>query len=359
MKSKFKRNVRILKKHNVGEPPGTLIYTGKKKDLKTTIKIIDYNKEHYSQMVLATLDKNLSSFDKSRFRWIHIIGLSDVKLIEDIGNQFNLHHLLLEDILNTNQRPKLENYGLYLFVVLKYVSYNEDIKSFETEQVCLILGENYVISVQDHENDIFTPILDRIKFSKGRIREMGIDYLFYSLIDFVIDNYFTILEIITELIENTEDKIIQNPEPETLKLIYSLKRTMIDFRNSIWPTRELINKLQRENSKLISKDLEIYLRDVNDNVFIVSDLLETQRDILFGMLDMYLSSVNNRMNDIMKILTIISTIFIPLSFLVSLYGMNFKYMPELSFPLAYPILLFTMIIIGIIMILFFRKKKWF
>ncbi len=358
MKLRFEQNVRMMKKHKFGEPPGTLAYTGKKSKLKTEIKIIDYNREDYNIIDIDKIDKNLSSFDKSRIRWINIIGLSNINIIEDIGDQFDLHRLLLEDIVSPNQRPKLENYGNYLFIVLKSVNYKEETANFETEQISLILGMNYVITIQEHENDFFTPILDRIKFSKGHIREMGSDYLLYSLIDLIIDNYFIILELITESIENIEDKIIQNPEPRTLKLVYSLKRIMINIRNSIWPTRELINKLQREKSKLLSDDLEIYLRDVNDHVFIISDLLETQRDILFGMLDMYLSSVNNKMNDIMKILTIISTIFIPLSFLVSLYGMNFKYMPELSYPLAYPILLFTMLIIVTVMILFFKKKKW-
>ncbi len=208
----------MMKKCNIGEPPGTLIYTGKISELKTKIKIIDYNKEDYNFIEVDIIDKNFSSFDKSRNRWINIIGLSDINIIEDIGNQFNLHQLLLEDILSPNQRPKLENYGDYLFIVLKSVNYNEEIESFETEQISLILGCNYVISVQELENDFFTPILDRIKFSKGHIRHMGTDYLLYSLIDLIIDNYFIILEKITEFIENTEDKIIQSPEPETLKL---------------------------------------------------------------------------------------------------------------------------------------------
>ncbi|MFX1281660.1 MAG: magnesium/cobalt transporter CorA, partial [Promethearchaeota archaeon] len=231
-------------------------------------------------------------------------------------------------------------------------------KNFEMEQISLILGNNYVISIQEQDNAVFTPIIERIRYSKGVIRDMSVDYLLYSLIDIVIDNYFMIMEIVTDLIENAEDKIIQTPEPETLRSVYSLRRVMINIRNSIWPTRELINKLRREKSKLLSDDLEIYLRDVNDHVFIISDLLETQRDILFGMLDMYLSSVNNKMNDIMKILTIISTIFIPLSFLVSLYGMNFKYMPELTYPLAYPILIFVMFILSFLMIIYFKRKKW-
>ncbi|MFX1324332.1 MAG: magnesium/cobalt transporter CorA [Promethearchaeota archaeon] len=348
----------MMKKHNIGEPPGSLVYIGKKVALKTKIKVIDYSKEDYKMKELEKIDSPISSFEKSRKRWISIIGLPPINILEDIGNQFNLHHLLLEDIISPNQRPKFENHGEYLFILLKSVNYDEEKKSFETEQISLILGVNWVISIQEHENDFFIPIIDRIKFAKGIIRDMGTDYLLYTLIDIVIDNYFIMVENITELVEKYEDKIIENPEPENLKSIYSLKRTLINIRNAIWPTRELINKLQRENTKLLSDELEIYFRDVNDHTYIISDLVETQRDILFGMLDMYLSSVNNKMNDIMKILTVISTIFIPLSFLVSLYGMNFRYMPELSYPLAYPILLFVMVNIGIMMIVFFKKKKW-
>ena len=347
-----------MKKHNIGEPPGTLLIYDKKSDLKSKIKIVKYNKEGYNLKELEIIDKNLSRIDKSRNKWINIIGTPQFRTIEEIGNQFNLHPLLLEDIFNPNQRPKLESYGEYLFVVLKNEKYNEEKKNFESEQISLILGDGYVISVQENEDDIFAPIVDRIKFSKGQVRNMGSDYLLYSLIDLVIDNYFIILEKITEFIENLEDSIIQNPEPETLKSVYSLKRGMINIRNSIWPTKELITKLQREKSKLITDNLEVFLRDVNDHIFIISDMLETQRDILFGMLDMYLSSVNNKMNDIMKILTIISTIFIPLSFLVSLYGMNFKYMPELANPFGYPTLIIAMFLIGIVMIMFFKRKKW-
>ncbi len=347
-----------MKKHNIGEPPGTLIYTGQKQELKTVVKVIDYDKENFNMLELERIDTDLSDFEKTKTRWIHITGLSRIKAIETIGNQFNIHHLLLEDILNPNQRPKLENYGNYLFIILKSVNYDEATKTFETEQISLIFGRNYVISIQEQVNDLFGPIVERIRDSRGLIRDMGPDYLLYSLIDIIIDNYFVILELITDLIEKTEDKIIQNPEPKTLKLIYSLKRVMINIRNSIWPTRELINKLRIEKSELLSGELEIYLRDVSDHVFMISDLLETQRDILFGMLDMYLSSVNNRMNDVMKILTIISTIFIPLSFLTGLYGMNLQNMPELSFPFSYPILISTMLMISIVMIIFFRRKKW-
>jgi magnesium transporter len=236
--------------------------------------------------------------------------------------------------------------------------WNQESASYETEQISFILGLNFVISFLEQESEIFTPIIDRIKMKKGRIREMKADYLNYALIDVIIDNYFIILEIIGEDIEEIEDQLIKNPEPEVLQSIYRLKRNSIEVRKSIWPIREVINKMQREQSNLISDELQLYTRDLYDHIFRISDLLENYRDIIFGMLDMYLSSVSNRMNEIMKVLTIISTIFIPLSFLAGFYGMNFLYMPELKSPIAYPILILIMILIGIVMMLFFRRRKW-
>ena len=220
------------------------------------------------------------------------------------------------------------------------------------------MGENYVISFQERDTNLFNPIYERIHVPKGKVRVMGADYLFYVLIDIIIDDYFVVIEKVSEDIENIEDVLIKNPEPETLQDIYRLKRSSIELRKSIWPIREVISKLQREQSNLIRDELQIYLRDIYEHIFRISDLLENYRDIIFGMLDMYLSSVSNRMNDVMKVLTIISTIFIPLSFLAGFYGMNFIYMPEFSNPSAYPILIVAMIILVATMIIFFKKKKW-
>jgi len=265
---------------------------------------------------------------------------------------------VLEDILNPNQRPKFEDYEDYIFIVLKILIWNQEDESFETEQISFILGTNIVISFLEQESNIFAPIIERIQFKKGRIRGMNADYLTYALIDVIVDDYFIILEIIGENIEEIEDKLIKNPEPEVLQSIYQLKRNSIDIRKTIWPLREVINKLLRVQSNLFSDELQIYTRDLYDHIFRISDLLENYRDIIFGMLDMYLSSVSNRMNEIMKVLTIISTIFIPLSFLAGFYGMNFLYMPEFKSPIAYPMLIFIMILISIIMIMFFRRKRW-
>ncbi|TXT60590.1 MAG: Cobalt/magnesium transport protein CorA [Promethearchaeota archaeon] len=282
----------------------------------------------------------------------------NIEVIERIGKEFDLHPLVLEDILNPNQRPKFEDYGDFIFIVIKRLRYEEALEEFEIDQISLILGINYVISFHEQQTDIFEPILERIKIPKGRLRSMGPDYLVYALIDIIVDNYFVVQESLGEIIEHIEDKLIQEAEITTLQSIYSLKRTAIDLRKSIWPMRELINQLQREQSPLISDELDIYLRDIYDHIFRISDSIQNYRDIISGMLDMYLSSVSNKMNEIMKVLTIISTIFIPLSFLAGLYGMNFAFMPELNNPLGYPILLSVMFGISIVMLYFFRRKNW-
>ncbi|MFX0034102.1 MAG: magnesium/cobalt transporter CorA [Candidatus Hermodarchaeota archaeon] len=319
---------------------------------------MDYNKDSYTIREDIKIDEKLVEIKKGILRWIDITGLADVKIIEEIGNQFNIHPLILEDILNTNQRPKFEDYENYIFLVLKLLLWNESHEIFESEQISILFGSNYVISFLEQESDIFNPIFERIKGSKGRIRIMGADYLAYSLMDVIVDHYFLILETIGDIIEALEEDLVKNPEPAVLQSIYRLKRNSIELRKSIWPLRQVINSLQREQSDLISDGLQIYLRDIYDHIFRISELLDNYRDIIFGMIDIYLSSISNRMNDIMKVLTIISTTFIPISFLAGFYGMNFIYMPELSNPVAYPILIFVMISIFSIMLLFFRRKKW-
>lgn len=360
---RFSRTVRntipsTKKKKKIGLPPGTLIYTGDKVKEITKIKVTDYTADDFKLDEFKEIQMDLTKIEKPFIKWIDIYGLTQIKVIEEIGHQFKLHPLVLEDILSPNQRPKLEDFGNYIFAVLKKLSWNQELEDFEYEQISLILGENYVISFQERDTNLFNPIYERIQVPKGKVRVMGADYLFYVLIDIIIDDYFIVIEKVGEDIENIEDILIKNPEPETLQSIYRLKRSSIELRKSIWPIREIVNKLQREQSNLIGDELQIYLRDIYEHIFRISDLLENYRDIIFGMLDMYLSSVSNRMNDIMKVLTIISTIFIPISFLAGFYGMNFLYMPELSNPIAYPFLIGTMATIAVIMLYFFRRKKW-
>lgn len=350
----------MLEKKNskIGVPPGTLIYTGERKNEKSKIRIIDYNEEEYSIQEFEKIPEEVRKIEKRTIRWIDIVGFKNVEYIEEIGEHFELHPLVLEDILNPNQRPKFEDYGDYIFIVIKRLKYLKGLEDFETEQISLILGKKYVISFQEHSSNIFEPIIERIKTPKGRVRFMGSDYLIYALVDIIIDNYFVVQEILGEIIEEIEDELVKKAEIEILQSIYHLKKTAIDLRKSIWPMRELIYKLQREQNPLISDDIDIYLRDIYDHIFRISDSLQNYRDVISGMLDMYLSSVSNKMNEIMKVLTIISTIFIPLSFLAGLYGMNFTYMPELSNPISYPMLLVIMFSISIGMLYFFRRRNW-
>ena len=290
--------------------------------------------------------------------WINIDGVHQPENIEKIGKQFKIHPLVLEDVVNTGQRPKMEDFDDYLFIVLKMLHYDEKENETKTEQVSLILSSNYVISFQESEGDVFDPLRERIRVDRGRVRKMRADYLAYSLMDAIVDNYFMVLEKIGERIEDIEDEMIKNPTPEVLQSIHKLKRELIFLRKSVWPLREVISRLERWESPLIDKSIDIYLRDVYDHTIQVIDALETFRDVLSGMLDIYLSSVSNRMNEVMKVLTIIATIFIPLTLIAGIYGMNFRFMPELEIPLAYPMVLLSMLFVGLLMVAYFRKKKW-
>jgi magnesium transporter len=264
----------------------------------------------------------------------------------------------LEDILNTDQRPKMEDYGEYLYIVLRMLNYNDKSSEIESEQISLVLGPNFVFSFQEREGDTFNPIRDRIRNSKGRIRKMGADHLAYTLLDSIIDNYFIILEKLGEKIEFLEEEVITRPTPETLQTVHHLKREMIFLRKGVWPLREVISGLERGESSLIKESTRIYLRDVYDHTIQTIDTIETYRDMVSGMLDIYLSSISNRLNAVMKVLTIIATIFMPLTFLAGIYGMNFKYMPELEWRWGYPAVWFAVVLISVSMLIYFRKKRW-
>jgi magnesium transporter len=260
--------------------------------------------------------------------------------------------------VDTDQRPKIKDFGDYIFIILKMHYYDKENNEIEIEQVSLIFGKNYVISFQEREGDVFDPIRERIRNNIGRIRKARADYLIYALMDAIIDNYFTILEKLGEETEDLEAKVIKNPVPANLQIIYRLKSELIFLRKSVWPLREVISILEKGESALIDKSTNIYLRDIYGHTIQVMDTVETLRDVISGTLEVYLSSVSNRMNEIMKVLTIIATIFIPLTFIVGIYGMNFQYMPELKWVWSYPVVLLGMLIIGIIMVFYFRRKKW-
>lgn len=342
----------------IGLPPGSFVYTGKKRDEKVNITVIDYDEKNLQEKEVEDIDECEVFKEKPTVTWLNVDGIHQVDIVESIGKRFEVHPLVIEDIFNTGQRPKMEDFGDYIFVVLKMLYYHDEEDEIKTEQVSLILGENFVISFQEKKGDVFDAIRERIRSGKGRIRKMGADYLIYCLMDSIVDNYFGILEKVGEKLEGMEDELLENPSPETLQEIHNLKREMIFLRKSVWPLREVINGLKREESKLINESTEIYFRDIYDHTIQVMDAVETSRDMLSGMLDVYLSSVSNKMNEVMKVLTIIATIFIPLTFIAGIYGMNFQFMPELTWRWAYFAVLGLMVAIGITMLFYFKRKKW-
>lgn len=351
---------KLIKKRSkkAGLPPGSLVHIGEKKAETPKITIIDYDETHFQEKEVKTIDECFIFKDKPTVTWINIDGLHQVEILEKLGECYGLHPLVLEDILNTDQRPKMEDYGEYIYIVLKMLDYNDKSNEIEPEQMSLILGPNFVFSFQEREGDTFNPIRERIRNSKGRIRKMGADYLAYTLLDSIVDNYFIILEKLGEKIEFLEEKLVTRPTPETLQVIHYLKREMIFLRRAVWPLREVVNGLERGESSLVKESTRVYLRDVYDHTIQAIDTIETYRDMVSGMLDIYLSSVSNRLNSVMKVLTIIATIFMPLTFLAGVYGMNFKYMPELEWRWGYPLVWFIMAGIGISMLIYFRKRKW-
>jgi magnesium transporter len=340
-------------------PPGSLVHIGEKRVEKTKITIIDYDGVEFQEKETEILDECFLFKDRPTVTWINIDGIHQTEVLEKLGECYGFHPLVLEDILNTDQRPKLEDYDDYLYIILKMLYFNDKTNGITTEQISFIVGHNFVISFQEGiEGDVFGQVRERIRNNKSRIRKMGADYLVYSLIDAIVDNYFTILEKLGEKIEFLEEKLINIPTTETLHEIHFLKKEMIFLRKAVWPLREVVRGMERGESDIINDSTRVYLRDVYDHTIQVIDTIETFRDMASGMLDIYLSSVSNRMNAVMKVLTIIATIFMPLTFLAGVYGMNFKHMPELEWRLGYPMLWGVMIIISVAMLFFFRKKDW-
>lgn len=347
---------RISKKR--GLAPGSLVYVGDKQTEETRITLIDYNESQFQEKEVATIEECFPFKDKPTVTWINIDGLSNTDLMEKLGKHFGLHSLILEDILNTNQRPKIEDFEEYMFVVTKMTYYDDKENETKTEQVSFILGQNFVISFQEKLGDVFDSIRERIRKAKGRIRKAGADYLLYSLIDAIVDNYFVILEKVGDKIEILEESVVAEPKPESLHIIHVLKREMIFLRKSVWPLREVVNTLGKVESSLVQKSTGIYLRDIYDHTIQIIDTIETFRDMLSGMHDTYLSGISNKMNEIMKVLTIFASIFIPLTFIAGVYGMNFSYMPELNWRWGYFGVWGIVIVVGVVMIMYFKRKKW-
>ncbi len=342
-----------------GLPPGVLVHVGTQKVAESRVRILDYDERGVREKNPALLDECVPFRDTDTVTWIDIEGLQDVDLLEGLGRCYGLHPLILEDILNTDQRPKSDDMDDYIYVVLKMLDFDPASLEIVSEQVSVVFGRNFVISFQEgREGDLFEPLRQRIRNGKGRMRRMGPDYLAYSLLDTIIDHYFVILEKFAERIEKLEEELISDPRPDTLHQIHRLKREMIYLRKSAWPLREVINGLEKSGSDLIRPATKIFLRDIYDHAIHIVDSIESYREMLSSMLDIYLSSVSNRMNQVMKVLTIIATIFMPLTFLAGIYGMNFRHMPELGWPWGYPLVLVLMFALAGAMIYFFKKRNW-
>ena len=342
----------------VGLAPGTLEYIGGEQLPPVKVKVMDYGPTHLDEKTIAAIEEWAKYRGGASVSWINIDGVHDVELLRKLGASLDLHPLVLEDIVNTHQRPKFEDYENYIFIVLRMLRHDESRDEVMSEQISVILGDHYVISVQETEGDVFDPVRKRIRDGKGRIRKMGPDYLAYALLDAVIDHYFVILENYGDKIETLEEALVGDPTPELLRKIHHFKREMILLRKSVWPLREVVGGLERSESPLIKKSVVIFLRDVYDHTIQVIDAVESFRDMISGMQDLYLSSISNRMNEVMKVLTIIATIFVPLTFVAGIYGMNFEFMPELKWKWSYAFFWGVIMGMGGLMLRFFHKKRW-
>ena len=341
-----------------GLPPGTLVHVGEKRTEKGIISLMDYSENRVEEKNDLTVEECLPFKMLPTVTWVNVTGIHELHIVEAFGKAFDIHPLVLEDIVHTGQRPKMEDLGERLYVVLKMLKHEQDEDDFEAEQISLIIGSNFVLSFQEEGGDVFHSVRERIRKGKGRIRKAGSDYLAYALIDAIVDNYFLVLENIGEKIEDLQEEVLEEPDPDSLKTIQDMKREMIFLRKSIWPLRETISGLIRAESPLISETIGPYLSDVYDHTIQVIDTIESYRDTVSGTLDIYLSSLSNKMNEVMKVLTIIATIFIPLTFIAGVYGMNFKDMPELTWKWGYLGVWIVFIVIGILMLIGFRRKKW-
>ncbi|MCO5787590.1 magnesium and cobalt transport protein CorA [Pseudomonas sp. G11-1] len=351
------RKLVVRRGAKVGAPPGTLVHIGKHKPDSAAIRLIGYTPDELSESVIEDMDSYARETDAERILWLNVDGVSDAAVVEKLGALFELHPLVMEDILNTDQRPKVEDYQGYLYIVLRMLQFDQGRQQIHSEQLSLVLGPNFVLSFQERPGDVFEGVRERLRAGR-RIRFMRTDYLAYALLDAVVDHYFEMLEYIGEQVEALEDQLIDAPGPDTLARIHHYKREMLLLRKSIWPLREVLSRLSRDESTLISEETRLYLRDVYDHAIHVMDSIDTIRELLVSMLDLYLSSISKRMNEIMKVLTIFATLFMPLTFIVGVYGMNFDVMPELRWRWGYPAVMALMLVIVVGLLVFFRRRRW-
>jgi magnesium transporter len=348
----------LLRKKDVGLPPGSVVFVGEKKAEAVQFSVLDYTADRLKEAQLSSADEVLPYRDSPTTTWINVSGVHDEAAIRTIGDHFGLHPLIQEDIVHTGQRPKLETYDDHVYVVSKMLYHDDEENHLHAEQVSFVLGGSYLISFQEDPGDVFDPVRTRLRQGRGRIRGAGTDYLTYALLDVIVDHYFVILEELGGRTEEIEDEVLDDPTPETQERINDLRRDLIFTRRMTWPKRELLSQLQRLDSPLWSEETRPFVRDTYDHAVQVLDLVESLRDVVGGLTDLYMTSLSNRMNEIMKVLTIIGTIFIPLTFVAGIYGMNFEYMPELTVWYGYPVAMTAMAAIAAVLLLYFRRKEW-
>jgi magnesium transporter len=343
----------------IGLPAGSLVYIGEQKVEKVKISALYYDRDQLRVSEIYSLTDLTAIQKPSKSTWINITGLHEVETLRELGRLYEIDSLVMEDILNTDQRPKVEIHDSYLFIVLKTINYTAPQENLSIEQVSLILGKNFLLSFQESENTIFAPIYNRIKDATNRISKNGVDFIMYAMLDLIIDHYFLVMEKQSEKIQQLEDHVLSQSNQSVMHSIQKTKREMISLRQAVWPLREVLHNLLREDIRLIQKPIIPYLRDISDHVLQIIDTIELYRDLTSGILEVYLSSISNRLNEIMKVLTLIATIFIPLTFIAGIYGMNFDWMPELKWRWGYLGFWIISIMISLLLILFYKKKKWF
>ena len=348
-----------MRSGKIGMQPGALVHVGERKTDKTQITVWDYDEQNCRDYELEQISDCVQLRESKTVTWINLNGLHDISVLEEFGRIFDLHPLMLEDILDTRQRPKIEDYGNVLYVVLKmfYLVEGSDDECY-AEQFSLALGKNFVLTFQERPGDVFNPLRDRLRHSKGRVRKMGADYLFYSMLDALIDSYFVIFEKLGESIESIEDALMNNADEEMLRDIYRMKRELLLMRKHVRPVCDLARNLRHEEYAQISDEIHYFMRDLHDHATEASELIDTLREALTGVQEIYLNMMSNKMNSVMKLLTIIATIFIPLTFIAGVYGMNFNNMPELHAKYGYPMVMGLMTVIFVGMVLFFKRKGW-
>lgn len=345
--------------HKLGMSPGSIIHVGEVHAPDTRISIVDYSGEYIQEQQIQSIDEILKYKETDTITLVIIEGLANVQIVERIGTIFDIHQLVLEDILNTNQRPKFEEYEDHLYIVIKSLLAKSEPFAVDYEQVSLLVLKNFVFVFKEKRDDLFLPLQLRIRNSKGRFRKFGTDYLAYAILDMIVDQNFVLIDSLDDAITSLEDRLLNTePTKEALQTIQRLKRELIGIRRHISPVRELLAGILRSETELIGEQTHVYLRDVSDHAIRVTESIESYRDMLTGLMEIYISSVSNKMNEVMKVLTVFASIFIPLTFIAGIYGMNFEYMPELKWKWAYPALWVAFVTIPVVLLVYFKRKKW-